>query len=40
MNCVSCDMCVYHVGLLVFSPRVFLSSRVTGACDHGLEHAS
>ena len=32
MNCVSCDICVYHLGLLVFFPRVFLSSRVTGAC--------
>ena len=32
MNCVSCDICVYHLGLFVFSPRVFLSSRVTGAC--------
>ena len=28
MNCVSCDICVYH---LVF-PGVFLSSGVTGAC--------
>ena len=32
MNCVSCDVCVYHLGLCVFSPGVFLSSRVTGAC--------
>ena len=32
MNCVSCDTWVFHLGLLVFSPRVFLSSRVTGAC--------
>ena len=32
MNCVSCDICLYHVGLFVFFPRVFLSSRVTGAC--------
>ena len=32
MNCVSCDICVYHLGLFVFFPRVFLSSRVTGAC--------
>ena len=32
MNCVSCDLCVYHLGLFVFFPRVFLSSRVTGAC--------
>ena len=32
MNCVSCDICVYHLGLLVFFPRVLLSSRVTGAC--------
>ena len=32
MNCVSCDLCVYHFGLFVFFPRMFLSSRVTGAC--------
>ena len=32
MNCVSCDICVYHLGLFVFFPRVFLSSRVTRAC--------
>ena len=33
MNCVSYDICVYHLfGLFVFFPRVFLSSRVTGAC--------
>ena len=32
MNFVSCDICVYHLGLFVFFPRVFLSSRVTGAC--------
>ena len=30
MNCVSCDLCVYHLGLFVFFPRVFLCSRVTG----------
>ena len=32
MNCVSCDVCVYYLGLCVFFPGVFLSSRVTGAC--------
>ena len=32
MNSVSCDICVYHLGLFVFFPGVFLSSRVTGAC--------
>ena len=32
MNCVSCDICVYHLGLFVFSPGVSLSSRVIGAC--------
>ena len=31
MNCVSCDICVYHLGLCVLFPGVFLSSRVTGA---------
>ena len=33
MNCVSCNICVYHLGLCVcVSPGVFLSSIVTGAC--------
>ena len=32
MHCVSCDICVYHLGLFLFFPGVFLSSRVTGAC--------
>ena len=32
MNCVSCDICVFHLGLFVFFPSVCLSSRVTGAC--------
>ena len=32
MKCVSCDICVYHLGLFVFFPGVYLSSRVTGAC--------
>ena len=31
MNCVGCDVCVYHLGFCVFFPGVFLSSRVTGA---------
>ena len=31
MNCVSCDVCVYHFWF-VFFPGAFLSSRVTGAC--------
>ena len=35
MNGVSCDIpvCVYHLGLFVFFPGVFLSSRMTGACS-------
>ena len=32
MKCVSCDICVCHLGLFVLFPRVFLSSRVTGTC--------
>ena len=32
MNYVSCDICVYHLGLFGFFPEVFLSSRVNGAC--------
>ena len=39
MNCVSCGICVYHLGLFAFFPGVFLSSIVTRACpvtsDHG-----
>ena len=27
-----CDICVYHLGLCVFFPGAFRSSRVTGAC--------
>ena len=33
MNCVNCDICVYHLGLFVFFPGVFLSSRVIRACS-------
>ena len=32
MDCVSCDICVYHLRLFVLFPGVSLSSRVTGAC--------
>ena len=33
MNCVSCDIYVYHLLVcLCFFPGVFLSSGVTGAC--------
>ena len=32
MNCVSCDICVYHLWFVCVFPGVFLSSRVTGAC--------
>ena len=31
MNCVSCDIYVYHLWFVLF-PGVFLSFRVTGAC--------
>ena len=31
MNCVSCDICVYHLGLFAFFSGVFLTSRMTGA---------
>ena len=31
MNCISCDICVYHLELCVFFAGVFIS-RVTGAC--------
>ena len=30
MNCASCDICLYHLGLCVCFLGVFLSSRVTG----------
>ena len=32
MNCVSCDICVYHLWFVFFPSGVFLSSRGTGAC--------
>ena len=33
INCVSCDIYVYHLLVcLCFIPGVFLSSRMTGAC--------
>ena len=42
MNCVSCDICVYHHGLCVFFfwgiPQ--LQSDGSLFCDHGLEYAS
>ena len=32
MNCVSCDICMFHLWFgMVFSPGIFLPSRVTGA---------
>ena len=43
MNCVSCDICVYHLWFACGFPGIFLSSRVTGwslSCDHGLDYAS
>ena len=43
MNCVNCDICVYHLGLCVCFPGIFLSFRVTGACPvttDGLDYAS
>ena len=34
MNCISCDICVYHLWFILFFPLgcFFLSSRSTGAC--------
>ena len=33
MDCVSCDICVYHLRFVFFFfSGVFLHSRVTGAC--------
>ena len=32
MNCVSCDICMYHLWFVCVFPGVFLSSRVTEAC--------
>ena len=37
MNRVSCDICVYHLGLFAFFSGVFPSSRVTGACPVTLD---
>ena len=45
MNCVSCDICVYHLwkfGLFVFFPWIIpqLQSDCSLSCDHGLDYAS
>ena len=42
MNCVSCDICVYHLGLCVFFPWGIprLQSDWILSCDHGLDYAS
>ena len=42
MNCVSCDICVYHLGLFVFFPLGFpqLQSDWSLSFDHGLDYAS
>ena len=42
MNCVSCDIYVYHLGLFVFFPWDIpqLQSDWSLSCDHGLDHSS
>ena len=42
MNCVSCDTCVYHLGLFVFFPWGIpqRQSDWSLSCDHGLDYAS
>ena len=42
MNCVSCDICVYHLGLFVFFPQGIpqLQSDWSLSCDHGLDYSS
>ena len=41
MNCVGCDICVYHLGLCVFPWGIpQLQSDWSLACDHGLDYAS
>ena len=42
MNCVSCDICVYHLGLCVCFPWGIpqLQSDWSLSCDHGLDYAS
>ena len=43
MNCVSCDICVYHLGLFVFLPwgiPQLHQSDWSLSCDHGLVYAS
>ena len=42
MDCVSCDICVHHIGLFLFFscgiPQ--LQSGRSLSCDHGLDYAS
>ena len=42
MNCVSCDICLYHLGLCVCFPWGIpqLQSDWSLSCDHGLDYAS
>ena len=42
MNCVSCDICVYHLGLCVCFPWGIpqLQSDWSLSCDHVLDYAS
>ena len=42
MNCVSCDICVYHLGLSVLSSWDILplESDWSLCCDHGLDYES
>ena len=41
MNCVSCDICMDHLGLFVFFLGVLaIQSDRSLSCDHGLDYAS
>ena len=42
MNCVSCEICVYHLGLCVCFPWGIpqLQSDWSLSCDHGLDYAN
>ena len=41
MKCVSCEICVHHLGLCVFFLGIpHLKSDWSLSCDHGLDYAS
>ena len=42
MNCISCDICVYHLWFVFFFPWGIPQLQIDWSlsCDHGLDNAS